>query len=111
MPIRPIDMQTILPTAQRHHNAKEVIVHKDQNAHQNTQMREEQRIEHEQHKVQKTDTKDSIILHKDKDEQKNKKKNKDKRNLFSKNSDDREEVSDSSKDDTQKRIRHIDIRI
>lgn len=53
MPIRPIDMQTMLPRIQKQHNAKEVVVHKDQNAQHNNQMRNQEVAQKKLQQVQK----------------------------------------------------------
>lgn len=86
MPIRPIDMQTMLPRLQKQHVAKEVVVHKDQNAQHNNQMRNAEAARKKLQKVQKNEQKDAVNIRKKEREEreKNSNKNKKKKKLVSK---------------------------
>lgn len=96
MPIRPIDMQTMLPRIQKQHNAKEVVVHKEQNAQHNAQMKNEEVTRKKLQKVQKNEQKDTARIREKEREEKDKgkkgkhSKKKEKRKLIAKDDKDKE---------------------
>ncbi len=114
MPIRPIDMQTMLPRSQKQHNAKEVVVHKEQNAQHNNQMRNEEVARKKLQQVQKNEQKDTArIKEKEREEREKGSSKKKKKKLVSKN----KKGSDKDKDDKSNsekpflRRSHFDMKI
>lgn len=116
MPIRPIDMQTMLPRIQKQHNAKEVVVHKEQNAQHNNQMRNQEVTQKKLKQVQKNEQKEQEsqrVKDKNKEEREtSSKKKKKKKKLVSK---DKKKKGESDKDEkTEKpylRRSHFDMKI
>ncbi len=112
MSIRPIDMQTMLPRIQKQHAAKEVVVHKDQNAQHNTQMRNQETTRKKLQSVQKNEQKESArIREKEREEnEKNSNNKRKKKKLVSKS---KEKDDEKTKKDTKPYLRrsHFDMKI
>ena len=67
MSMRPIDIQTIIPKVQSHHNAKEVVVNKEANNLQNAQLKNVEETEKKLVKVSKNERKEHGRIGKDQD--------------------------------------------
>lgn len=93
MPIRPIDMQVLLPKVSRLDQAKPAIVHRDQNALQMAQNEQAKQVQNAQNKVATTEKSESTALRKQRDQERKKKKQ-----------------DEESKDDPKKG-KHIDIKV
>ncbi len=98
MPLRPIDMQVILPRVQSSKNAKETIVHKEDNAQHQQQMKNIEQADKKRQQVNAFEQKEEEKI---KDEKGN--EGKDKSKGSSKKKKKKKDKEDESNDDNPKK--------